>query len=228
MDPEEDKAAVLKPKEFSRLLIHAGFGRNGKRNIAIIWMSFGSALRVTEIASLKVKDLLEKDGSLKEEYRLPAAYTKSGESRLAYMLEAEHQAAINEYLAWRIKKKLRFSQSNEYRGLQAESPLFLGRGSSGFAFRRKHYKKVDGTMAEYYVCSSMQQLISYLVKTAVGIHGSSHSGRRTFATRLADRGIDLEYIKYFLGHKNKQQSLAYIESNPKRVRSILKNVYGQA
>jgi hypothetical protein len=41
-------------------------------------MSFGSALRVTEIANLKVKDILERDGSLKDEYRLPDAYTKNG------------------------------------------------------------------------------------------------------------------------------------------------------
>lgn len=46
--------------------------------MAIIWMSFGSALRVTEIANLKVRDILERDGSLKDEDRLPGAYTKSG------------------------------------------------------------------------------------------------------------------------------------------------------
>jgi integrase/recombinase XerD len=71
----------------------------------------------------------------------------------------------------------------------------------------------------------MQQLLSDLVGKAVD-GGSSHSGRRTFATRLADRGVDLDYIKYLLGHKTKQQSLAYIESNTKRLRNILKGIYG--
>lgn len=79
LDPvDSDKAAVLTPDDFKRLLSESSRGRNGKRNTAIIWMSFGSALRVTEIANLKVKDILERDGSLKDEYRLPDAYTKNG------------------------------------------------------------------------------------------------------------------------------------------------------
>ncbi len=55
--------------------------------------------------------------------------------------------------------------------------------------------------------------------------GSSHSGRRTFATRLADRGVDIEYIKYLLGHKSKQQTMAYIESNKNRLRDIFRKKF---
>jgi len=227
LDFNEEKAAVLTPDQFKRLLREASFTRNGKRDVAIIWMSFGSALRVTEIANLKVKDVLERDGSIKEEFRLPAAYTKNGESRMAYMLEPEHQNALKAYLDWRIEKRRRFTGSDECNGLQPDSPLFLARRESGFTFRTKKYKKSDGTIAEYKVCSSLQQLISDLVKKSGAKKGSSHSGRRTFATRLADRGVDIEYIKYFLGHKTKQQTLTYIEANAKRVRNILKNVYGR-
>ena len=226
LDLNEEKAAVLTPDQFKRLLREASFNRNGKRDVAIIWMSFGSALRVTEIANLKVKDVIERDGSIKEEFRLPAAYTKSGDSRMAYMLEPEHQDALKEYLDWRIEKRRRVSGSSEYGGMQPDSPLFLGRGESGFTFRIKEYTKSDGTVAEYKVCSSMQQLISEIHKRVGVKKGSSHSGRRTFATRLADRGVDIEYIKYFLGHKTKQQTLTYIEANQQRVRNILKNVYG--
>lgn len=225
MDSEEEKAAVLKPDDFKRLLRVSAFGRNGRRNVAIIWMLFGSALRVTEIANLKVQDCVEEDGSIKDEFRLPAAYTKNGESRLAYMVEEEHREALAEYLSYRVEKRLRVSDSEDYRGLDPKSPLFLARGPSGFQFRKKEYVRTDGTMAEYWVCSSMQQLISDLIKKIGITGGSSHSGRRTFATRLADRGVDLEYIKYLLGHKSKQQFLAYIESNPKRLRNILKNIY---
>jgi len=227
MDSETDKAAVLLPKEFKRLLREASWGRNGKRNLAIIWMSFGSALRVTEIANLKVKDLVKKDGSLKEEYRLPAAYTKNGESRMAYMLEPEHQQAIRNYLDWRKEKKRRTTNSEEYGGHQPDSPLFLARGVAGFTFLSKEYTKTDGTVVEYKVCSSLQQLISDMIKR-VGVKGaSSHSGRRTFGTRLADRGIAIEYIRYFLGHKTDDQTMEYIDANKQRTRKILKNVYGE-
>lgn len=225
MDSEEEKAAILKPDDFKRLLRVASFGRNGKRNVAIIWMSFGSALRVTEIARLKVKDVVYADGEIKDEYRLPAAYTKNGDSRLAYMVEKEHRDALKAYLDERVSKHLRTSEDGKYGGLDPESPLFLGRGPSGFQFRKKEYQKANGTIAEYWVCSSLQQLISSLIKSIGVKGGSSHSGRRTFATRLADRGVDIRYIQYLLGHKVEQQTLAYIDSNEKRLRNILKSVY---
>jgi integrase/recombinase XerD len=227
LDLEEEKASVLTPDDYKRLLREAAYGRNGKRNVAIVWFSFGSALRVTEIARLKIKDIVNKDGSLKKEFRLPAAYTKNGESRLAYMLEDAHLAAMLEYLKWRIDKARRVSDSDDFLGLDPKSPLFLSRGNSGFTFRVKKYKKVDGTVKEYKVCSSLQQLLTELIKKVGVKGGSSHSGRRTFATRLADRGIDLEYIKFLLGHKSKQQTLAYIDSNRNRLITILTGIWGE-
>jgi integrase/recombinase XerD len=227
VDPGEEKAAVLNPDEIKRLLRVASFGRNGKRNVAIIWMSFGSSLRVTEIANLKVKDVVTQDGEIRDEFRLPAAYTKNGESRLAYIVENEHRLAVQEYLNFRVERRLRLSKDNRYCGVDPESPLFLARGPGGFQFNKKRYTRTDGSTVEYRVCSSMQQLVSDLIKKVGVSGGSSHSGRRTFATRLADRGVDMEYIKYLLGHKTKQQSLLYIESNPKRLRNILKGIYNE-
>ena len=224
---DEEKAAVLTLEEFKRLKREALYGRNGIRNLAIIYFSFFSALRVTELAKLKIKDVIDRDGSIKEQFRLPSAYTKNKESRWAYILEQEHQGAIKDYLKLRYEKRRRVSDKSEYLGMQADSPLFLARGNSGFTYRIKEYKKADGTIANYSVCASLQQLLSDLVKTVTNKGASSHSGRRTFATRLAERGVDLEFIKYFLGHKSKQQTLAYIDSDPKKGRMILKNIYGE-
>ena len=225
-DPNEDKAAVLKPKDFKRLLREAGYGRNGERNLAIIWMSFGSALRVTEIANLKIRDVVQQDGSVKANFKLPAAYAKNSRGRLVFMLEEAQRKAIANYLQWRVANKRRVCDSPDYLGLRSDSPLFLARGHTGFTFRVKTYTRADGTIAEYKVCSSMQQLISDIIKRIGVPGGSSHSGRRTFATRLADRGVDIQYIQYFLGHVVPQQSLTYIESNTPRLRNILKGAYG--
>ena len=49
---DEEKAALLKPNELKRFLHLATYGLNGRRNMAIAWMSFGSALRVLEVARL--------------------------------------------------------------------------------------------------------------------------------------------------------------------------------
>lgn len=226
LDHGEDRAAVLNPAEFKRLLREAGYGRNRVRNVAIVWMLFGSALRVTEIANLKVKDVLGSDGLLLESIHLPSAYTKNGESRLAYIFEPEHRQALMDYLNWRTEKRLRVTDSSDYLRQQPNSPLFLARGASGFAFLKKEHTKVNGETAEYWVCSSLQQLLTDMIKRIGVPGGSSHSGRRTFATRLADRGVEMNVIQYLLGHKQPQQTLAYIESRPNRLRGLLKGVYG--
>ncbi len=55
----------------------------------------------------------------------------------------------------------------------AGSPLFLGRGNTGFTFRQKEYDKKNGSIAEYLVCSSLQQLLSSLIKRVRVKDGSS-------------------------------------------------------
>lgn len=100
------------------------------------------------------------------------------------------------------------------------------KGNAGFTFKYVEHEKADGSITEYVICSSLQQLLSDLVKR-VNQKGSSHSGRRSFATRLAERGIDIQFIQYFLGHKSKQQTIDYIDADPKKGRMILRNVYGE-
>jgi integrase/recombinase XerD len=43
---------------------------------------------------------------------------------------------------------------------------------------------------------------------------SSHSGRRTFATKLIDDGIALTNVHKFLRHKIVQKTTGYIQENP--------------
>jgi site-specific recombinase XerD len=58
-----------------------------------------------------------------------------------------------------------------------------------------------------------------------GISGaSSHSGRRTLTTRLAERGIDLKAIVEIAGHTSIRTTTIYVESNPKRLACILQDV----
>jgi integrase/recombinase XerD len=48
----------------------------------------------------------------------------------------------------------------------------------------------------------------------VGLDGaSSHSGRRTFATKLIDDEIALTNVQKLLGHKNIQTTTGYIQEN---------------
>jgi integrase/recombinase XerD len=68
---------------------------------------------------------------------------------------------------------------------------------------------------------TIQKVFKRLYKNA-GIEGcSSHSGRRTFATNLIEKGIDLKTVSTLLGHANIQTTLLYVQLNPLRIGAIM-------
>ena len=48
--------------QLSHILFVASRGELGRRNVAIIWMLFGTGLRINEVAQLKVSDVYYPDG----------------------------------------------------------------------------------------------------------------------------------------------------------------------
>jgi integrase len=226
LEPSEEKAPILEPHQFKALLLLAGEGLHGRRNRAIIWHSFGSALRVTEIAHLKVRDVLDCNGEIKAMGTLPASYTKNNKPRTFVQLGPGLREALDAYLAYRVQNGLQAGGNpNEYRGLTPSSALYLARGDDGFSMVRKLYIGVDGTQTEYIICSSLQNLISSLIKRVGVTGGSSHSGRRTFATRMRERGIEDELIQALLGRGHPNQTMAYIGANLDRIRAAQATIY---
>ena len=54
-----------------------------------------------------------------------------------------------------------------------------------------------------------------------GIAGaSSHSGRRTFITRLIEQGADIKAVSRLAGHANIVTTAIYVEDNPERLKRI--------
>jgi integrase/recombinase XerD len=54
-----------------------------------------------------------------------------------------------------------------------------------------------------------------------GIHGaSSHSGRRTFITRLIEQGVGIKSISYLAGHANTITTAIYAENKPNCLKDI--------
>jgi integrase/recombinase XerD len=52
---------------------------------------------------------------------------------------------------------------------------------------------------------------------------SSHSGRRTLITRLAESNIDINSIRQIAGHTSLNTTMRYIEDNPNKLADILRN-----
>ena len=229
VDPTTNKAAVLKPHQFKDLLLISSVGRNGKRNVSIIWHSFGSALRITEIAHLKVKNVIEKDGSIVKVGLLPGKYTKTGKARKLIQIEKKQREAIKKYALERLDKKQRITDKEEYLGLDPNSQFYLSRRESGFSLTLKTYECSNGEIKEYWGCSSLQQLVSKLIKRVGVIGGSTHSGRRTLATRLnARKDITDDVIQDILGHENINMTMDYIESDLKKIEIAFSEIYRDA
>lgn len=72
--------------------------------------------------------------------------------------------------------------------------------------------------------NTMQMLLKRLYEKA-GIKGAkSHSGRRTFATRLIEAGYDIKSVSVLMGHSNIQTTARYINENPVRLGEMVANL----
>lgn len=70
----------------------------------------------------------------------------------------------------------------------------------------------------------------YIFRGAVGTAGLSHKGycthstRRTFITRLYERGVDLHAIQQLTGHHDLKSLIRYVESDPNRLVKALSSL----
>jgi integrase/recombinase XerD len=192
--PALGKARVPTESELKRLFGIAKAGNHARRNAAMLAVSYRLGFRAKEIASLRVKDVLDDNGRLREECRLTGAMTKGGKPRAAYLTNLAVRQAIKEYLDER--------RGREDILFNVEAPLF--RSQKGNAFTP----------------NTMQQLLKRLHDRAGIIGGRSHSGRRWFATELISKGIDLKSVSVLMGHSSIAMTARYAEDNPQRLRRI--------
>lgn len=230
-EPGEGKAQVInRPSELVNVLWRASRGELGRRNVAITWMLFGSGMRINEVAQLRVKDVYRPDGTLKKTFIIPAKYTKTNKSRVAYIIAEQQRQSLSEWRDQRINERAMVNEGGSYGGLCGDSPLFLSKKGSWrkFAFNNKKYKKLNTNgkevEVETKVCSSLENLMREILKGAGIQGGSSHSGRRTLATWLDRKGCDLELIRYILNHEDPEMTIEYIDPSQHRIEQAYKAI----
>jgi len=190
---KEGKARVLDEKEVKRLFAVAKNAQMPERNVAMLALSFGLGLRAKEIASLKISDVIDERGKLREEICLRCAVTKGEKQRFAYLSNQGVIKKITPYLKTITTTNI-------------DNPLFLTQRNSKFT------------------PDSMQKWFKRLYIEA-GIEGaSSHSGRRTYITRLIEQGVDIKAVSHLAGHSSILTTSIYIEDNPKRLKRIAATV----
>ena len=177
------QAKTLNATELRRVLDYTATRKHSARNRALLMTTFLSGMRVGEVASLRFSDVLNTDGSVKNEIRLRAEQTKGKEARVVFVSE-------------KLRKEL-----EQYVRL-----LNITDMSRKFFYSQK--TKSDG-----FTANTLTQFFHYLYKRS-GIDGaSSHSGRRTFITNLANKGVGVRVLMSLSGHKNISTTQAYIDVN---------------
>ncbi|WP_217363437.1 tyrosine-type recombinase/integrase [Duganella dendranthematis] len=172
---------------------------HAKRNVALLYCSFGLGLRAKEMAALKIKHVLGIDGSILDEINLTGNMTKGSKQRHAYLTNPRVIAAIRDFIDDR--------QEREGILFNIEAPLFKSQKGSSFT------------------PNSLQQLFHRMYQDAKLQGASSHSGRRSFATRLIERGVDIKAVSTLLGHASVSMTSKYIQDNPVRLKQICTELF---
>ena len=79
------QAKVLADKEMKRLLGVIANDRHSERNRLAVMLSHLAGMRVGEIAALKVIDVLDTQGQVRDQVQLNPAYTKGGVARTVFV-----------------------------------------------------------------------------------------------------------------------------------------------
>jgi integrase/recombinase XerD len=98
------QAKVLTEKEVRKVLLHIASRKHSSRNRAMFVVLNATGMRVGELASLRLCDVLNSTGEVVEEIRLGADQTKGSRGRVV-VLNRKAQEEIKNYLMTRFKLK---------------------------------------------------------------------------------------------------------------------------
>ena len=179
------QAKTLTQQELRRVLDYTATRKHSVRNRALLMTTHLSGMRVGEVASLRNSDVLDAEGNIRNEIRLSAEQTKGNEARVVFVSD-------------KLRKELEL-----YTRL-----MNVSNNNPALKFFYSQKRNSDG-----FTANTLTQFFHYLYRRA-GIDGaSSHSGRRTFITNLASKGVGVRVLMSLAGHKNISTTQAYIDVN---------------
>ena len=191
------QAKVLTEKEIKKVIKVIESKRHASRNRCMFMMTHMSGARISEVASLRICDVLASDGSIKSEVYLSALQTKGSKGRTLYLSDKLREE-INLYLKTRFKLKdlLPVTMTDTVRA------LFTNQKDCQRGFS----------------ASTACQMFHYWYKEAKIEGASSHSGRRGFITNLANKGVHVRILQELAGHSSIAVTQKYIDVNQDKLR----------
>ena len=185
------QAQVLSERDVKRVLAAIAKRSYSTRDRAMFMLSYLAGMRVGEIASLRVGDLYEADGTVKAQIRLSSSQTKGSEARTV-LLNAAAQEELRLYARTLSRK--------------GEASLFVSKCGKQMS------------------ANSLVQVFGRFYKLAGLSNASSHSGRRSFLTGLAHKGVNVRVLAALAGHKNISTTQRYIEVGEHQLRAAVEMV----
>ena len=188
------QAKILEPQDLARVLAYVDKRRHAARNRCMLLLTHYAGLRVGEVACLRWQDVVNTDGSVKEEIRLLPDMTKGRNARTVF-----------------VNKKLR-KEIQEYathaKCVDRRYPFFASQKSVRAGFS----------------ANSLGQALAQIYRAAGFEGASSHSGRRSFLTHLANKGTAIHLLKTLAGHRNIATTAAYLYSSPAQLKAAVELV----
>ena len=186
------QARALNAAEMEQVLAHVNAGRHAHRNRCFILLTHLAGMRVGEVASLRWVDVLTADGHIKEEIRLLPEMTKGKHARTVF-------------ISTRLREELQRYADIYRRSAPLECPLF--------------YSQKDARKG--FTANSLTQTVAKLYRGA-GLDGAtSHSGRRTFLTNLANKGTAIHLLRTLAGHRSISTTATYLYSSPTQLKAAV-------
>ena len=194
------QARVLTERDIKKCLLYISARRHASRNRCAFLLTHLTGMRVGEVASLRICDVLAQSGEVRDEVRLSADQTKGKRGRLV-LLSERAQAEIKQYLLARFKTQ------------DLQPILLTDTNRALFATQKNNQRGFSpNTLAQYF---------HHMYRDA-GIAGaSSHSGRRGFLTTLCQRGINIRLIQELAGHRSLAVTQRYLDVNPAMLRNAV-------
>ena len=185
------QAKLLTNAEFKRLTAIINSLRYPTRNHTIVALSFYAGLRACEIAALRIGDVFDEAGGIKDTIYLNADQTKGSDSATVL---------VNSKLKRQLAK---FAKQYPVHTSNRSAPLLFSAKGGGFT------------------AQTIVNLFKRLYKMARIDGASSHSGRRQFVTQLADRGINARLVQVLARHKHLSTTQRYIDVNESKLRGAI-------
>lgn len=187
------QARVLTERELRKVLAHCTTQPHSARNRAMLLCTHMSGMRCKEVAALRICDVLGGDGQVLEEISLSAVQTKGSRARTV-LVPRKLRDELTVYLQQRFGLKDLLAVTHT----DTQHALFP---------TQKNPKRG-------FTANTLCQLFHKLYRDAQMTGATSHSGRRTFITRLADKGVGVRVLMALAGHQNIATTQRYIELNP--------------